>query len=73
MKVKIIQIGNSKGLRLSKTILKKYEIRDTVELILEEDHIIIKPANMPRQGWKPAFEVMHENGDDNLFINDFLE
>ena len=29
MEVSIIKIGNSKGIRISKTILEKYNIRDT--------------------------------------------
>ncbi|HUH73967.1 MAG TPA: hypothetical protein VLZ75_06115 [Chitinophagales bacterium] len=36
MEIPIIKIENSKGLRLSKTILEKYNIKDKVELILEE-------------------------------------
>ncbi|GAB2631701.1 hypothetical protein GCM10026987_31670 [Belliella aquatica] len=43
----IIKIGNSKGLRLSKTILDKYNIIDKVEIILEEDQIIIKAIFKP--------------------------
>ena len=35
MEVSIIKIGNSKGFRLSKTLLEKYNIKDKVELILE--------------------------------------
>ena len=31
MEVSIIRIGNSKGLRLSKTILDKYQINDKIE------------------------------------------
>ena len=37
MITKIIQIGNSKGLRLSKTILEKYDIGDTVNMRMEEN------------------------------------
>ena len=33
MEAAIIKIGNSKGLRLSKTILEKYNIKDKVEMI----------------------------------------
>lgn len=36
METAIIKIGNSKGLRLSKTILEKYNSKDKVELILEK-------------------------------------
>ena len=70
MKASIIQIGNSKGLRLSKTILERYNIRDTVELILEKGRIILKPIDQPRKGWDQAFNRMHANEDDTLLIND---
>lgn len=44
METSIIKIGNSKGLRLSKVILEKYNIEDKVELIFEKGQIIIKPV-----------------------------
>ena len=73
MEVSIIQIGNSKGLRLTKTILERYNITDKVELILEKGHIILRPIAEPRKGWDKAFQSMHENGDDQLLINDVFE
>lgn len=73
MQTNIIQIGNSKGLRLSKTILKKYDIQDKVEIILEKDHIIIKPSANPRAGWGEQFAKMAEQGDDELLVPDVFE
>lgn len=73
MELSIINIGNSKGIRLSKTILEKYCINDKVELILEKDYIILKPKSEPRKGWEKAFEKIHENGDDQLLMNDVFE
>jgi antitoxin MazE len=73
MQTSIIQIGNSKGIRLNKMLLEKYAIQDKVELILEEDCIIIKPVRTPRQGWDEAFKEMHANGDDQLLIDDVFE
>lgn len=73
MEVSIIQIGNSKGLRLTKTILERYNITDKVELILEKGQIILRPIAEPRKGWDKAFQRMHENGDDQLLINDVFE
>jgi antitoxin MazE len=35
MELSIINIGNSKGIRLSKTILEKYGMYDKIELVLE--------------------------------------
>ncbi len=73
MQVSIIPIGNSKGIRLSKTILEKYNITDSLVLILEEDQIILKPKQVARQGWDKAFKEMHDNGDDKLLIDDVFE
>lgn len=73
MDISVIPIGNSKGIRLSKTILEKYNIKDKVELILEKDYMILKPKSEPRAGWENAFKSMHENGDDKLLIQDVFE
>ena len=73
MEVSVIQIGNSKGIRLSKTLLEKYNIQDTVELIMEKDYFIIKPKVYPRKGWEEAFKKMHENDDDKLLISDVFD
>ena len=73
MDVSIIQIGNSKGIRLSKSLLERYNIKDSVEMILEKGHIIIKPKTIPRKGWEAAFKKMHESGDDKTLMNDIFE
>ncbi len=73
MEVSVIKIGNSKGIRLSKTLLDKYNIQDTVEVILEKGQIVIKPLSRPRKGWEKAFKKMAEKGDDRLLINDVFD
>lgn len=73
METAIIKIGNSKGLRLSNTILDKYNIKDKVEIILEEGQIIIKPIEIPRQNWEAAFEKMSKEGDDKMLLNDVFD
>lgn len=73
MEISIIQIGNSKGIRLAKAILEQYNIKDKVELVLEKDHLVIKPIAAPRKGWEEAFRQMHEAGDDELMIDDVFE
>jgi antitoxin MazE len=70
MEISVIPIGNSKGIRLTKTLLEKYNIKDTVELILEKGYIILKPISKPRKGWEKAFKKMHDNNDDKLLVND---
>ncbi len=73
METAVIKIGNSKGLRLSKMILEKYQIKDKVELVLEKGHIILKPVASPRQSWGDKFRKMNESGDDNLLMDDVFE
>jgi len=73
MELSIIQIGNSKGFRLSKTLIEKYNIKDKVELILEKGYFILKPISQPRKGWETAFKVMNEKGDDQLLFDDVFE
>jgi antitoxin MazE len=73
MDISVIHIGNSKRIRLSKTLIEKYNITDKIELILEKGYIILKPKREPRSGWEKAFKKMHENGDDKLLINDLFD
>ncbi|MFA9390532.1 MAG: AbrB/MazE/SpoVT family DNA-binding domain-containing protein [Prolixibacteraceae bacterium] len=73
MEVSVIKIGNSKGIRLSKTMLEKYNIQDSVNITLEEDQIVITPITKPRKGWDLAFQKMAENRDDQLLINDVFD
>ncbi len=73
MELPVINIGNSKGIRLSKTILEKYSIGDKIELVLEKNHIILKPRKEPRKNWEKAFKKMHINGDDKLLFDDVFD
>ena len=73
MELSIIKIGNSKGFRLSKTLIEKYNIKDKVELILEKGYIVLKPISNPRKDWEKAFKEMNEKGDDQLLFNDVFE
>ena len=49
MELSVIRIGNSKGIRLKRDLLRKYNITDAVEVILQEDCIIIKPIGGMQQ------------------------
>lgn len=70
MEANIIKIGNSKGLRFSKSILEQYNIYEKVEIILEKGRIIIKPIEKPRKNWEASFKQMRIDNDDQLLIDD---
>ena len=71
MKASIIQIGNSKGLRIPKPILKQCGFNGEVELEVHNNELIIKSTKHSRQNWEKAFKAMAENGDDQLI--EFVE
>lgn len=73
MDISIISIGNSKGIRLPKAILERYHIKDTLELVMEDDYMILRPKSTPRKGWEKAFKKMGEMTDDKLLIPDVFE
>lgn len=73
MEIPIINIGNSKGIRIPKTILEEYGFENNAELIFEENQIILKPIAKPRVGWEDKFREMVENKDDQLLFDDVFE
>ena len=73
MELSIIRIGNSKGIRLSKSILERYNLQDKVEVILEKGRIILKPVPNTRQGWGDVFREMHDKQEDTMLIPDVFE
>ena len=74
MLLSIVQIGNSKGIRIPKAILDQCNIRDQIELEVEGDRIILEPVrDTPRKAWDEAFREMAVNNDDKLLISDAVE
>jgi antitoxin MazE len=69
MLVSVVPIGNSKGIRLPKTILEQLKVSDKLDLEVENQRIILSPLTKePRTGWRDAFIKMHDEQQDGLFI-----
>jgi antitoxin MazE len=66
MKGRIVQIGNSRGIRLPKVLLEEAQLEDEVELEAEPGRIVIRRGNRPRTGWAAAARRMHQRGKDQL-------
>ena len=66
MRARIVRIGNSQGIRLSKPIIEQAGISEDVDIVVENEKIIIRPISRPRAGWDEAFRKMAANGDDLL-------
>ncbi len=72
MKTNIIQIGNSRGIRIPKAILEQCRLDGEVELESRGDHLVVRPVGRARQGWNEAFRVMAERDDDTLLDGDVV-
>jgi len=63
---RIVQIGNSRGIRVPKMLLDHAALPDEVELQAENGRLIVRAAKGPRAGWAAAARAMHERGEDGL-------
>lgn len=70
MKTNIVRIGNSKGIRLPKSVLEQCHLKDAVEIKVEGNVLIIRPVHAPRSGWSEAFTPMSQHQDDKLLDDD---
>jgi antitoxin MazE len=65
MTIKLVPIGNSKGIRLPKAILQASGLEESATLRLEGGKVIITPARTrrkPRAGWARAIEAELRRG-----------
>ena len=70
MKSKIVKIGNSRGVRIPKPLIKETGLGEEVEIQVEGNRLIIAPADRPRSGWGTAFQKMAQKADDVLVDGD---
>ena len=66
MRTRIIRIGNSQGIRIPKVYLQQTGLGEEVELEVQDNEIVIRSTQQPRQGWAEAFQAMAARGDDQL-------
>ena len=65
-KTRIVKIDNSRGIRIPKLLLDQAELGDDVEIEVQEGQLVVRPAQLPRQGWDAKFAEMASRGDDKL-------
>jgi antitoxin MazE len=77
MTTKLIQIGNSKGVRLPKSLIEQAGLRDDVEIELGGGQIVLRAPKSARAGWDEAFAkavALHGQDADSDWLdapNDF--
>ncbi len=64
VELKVVPIGNSRGVRLPKAMLDKYAIKNS--LVVEErvEGLLLRNAGDKRLGWKETFQAMARERED---------
>lgn len=66
MKLKLVKIGNSQGIRIPKSLIEQTGLGPEVEVEVVDNKLVISATHLPRAGWDEAFESMAAAGDDRL-------
>jgi len=66
MKAKLVQIGNSRGIRLPKPMIEEAKLHDEVDVHVREGAIIITSSLNPRSGWAESARQLQDRKEDGL-------
>lgn len=74
MRAHIIQIGNSKGIRIPKALLELCHITSNVEVEVKGNTLLVHPVKLaPRANWEKAFQQTREYQEDRLLMDDLVD
>ena len=77
VELKIVAIGNSRGVRLPKAVLDRYAIRDAVVVEQREDGLLLRGKKDRRLSWEDTFKAMAREREDcsdfDTAVNDGLD
>ena len=65
-KTRIVRIGNSRGIRIPKTLLDEADLPEEVELRAERGRLVVQAVRHARSGWATAAKRMRARNDDRL-------
>lgn len=68
IRTRLIKVGNSQGIRIPKPLLEQSGIVTEVEIEVNGNHLIVRPAAQSRSGWDEAFAIMASQQDDTLLF-----
>ncbi len=62
--VKLVAIGNSKGIRLPKVLLRQYGWSDFIVMEESEDGVFLRGRSQARLSWKDTYRAMAAAEED---------
>ncbi len=64
LELKVVPIGNSRGVRLPKAILAKYAVKDFVVAEERDDGLLLRSKKDKRLTWEDTFKEMARERED---------
>ncbi len=71
--LKLIDIGNSKGIRLPKSLIEACGFEEIIKAFFQDDKLILSAHKAPRQGWEKIFKTNTIEGECDGDLKDFRE
>jgi antitoxin MazE len=65
-KARIVQIGNSRGIRIPRALLEAAELPEEIELHAEPGRLVVQAVRSRRSGWAAAAARMRARNADRL-------
>ena len=64
VELKVVQIGNSRGVRLPKAVLERYQIKDALVLEAREEGLLLRGTKDKRMTWEETYRDMARVKED---------
>ena len=64
VELKLVPIGNSRGVRLPKEIIERYAIEETIVLEVHEEALVFRNKHDKRLSWEGTFKAMARERED---------
>ena len=68
MRLELIRIGNSRGIRIPKPLIEQCGLGDVVVARVTPDGLVLAPHRVAREGWKRSFDESRP-GKDKLLLD----
>ncbi|MEC9347652.1 MAG: AbrB/MazE/SpoVT family DNA-binding domain-containing protein [Pseudomonadota bacterium] len=70
MKVSLVAIGNSRGVRLPSAVIRECGFTDEIEMKVTNGSVVLSPVRSGRSGWDAAFALMAAEADDAPLLDE---
>ena len=64
VELKVVRIGNSRGVRLPKAVLERYEIGDALVLEAREEGLLLRGRKDKRLSWEETYRAAAREKED---------